>query len=178
MRLFKQTKVIDERIVNLKNKIYAEVFIIVTIICSLSSIVKYFFLDKGIEDIVTELIILIFSSAYYTYRSMQLGIFSAEVEIHDATSKWPRRKKNLVGSIIGGVVIALIFGINSAVRYGDNLGQSIEYFFMVTFVSLMIYLPFLIITLVIGHDTLYKKSDDVVNKMMINSDSGDENEEH
>ena len=33
MRLFKQTKVIDERIVTLKNKIYAEVFIIVTIIC-------------------------------------------------------------------------------------------------------------------------------------------------
>lgn len=178
MNLFKRTKLADERIINLKNKIYAEIYVLVTVICAVSSIVKYFIYDMEIEGIVTELAILIISGFYYLYRSITLGIASAEIELHDAKSKWPQRKKNFVFSVSLGVIIALIFGVNSAVRYADGIGQSIWYFFLVTFVSLMIYLPFFIITIVIGNDAIQKKSNDVVNKMFIAEESGENNEEY
>src|SRR5690625_5552693 len=85
-------------------------------------------------NIVTELVILIVSGVYYIYRSVKLGVVSAEIEMHDAKSKWPQRKKNLFYSILFGIVFAFSFGLNSAIQYGEGVGQSIWYFIMVTFV--------------------------------------------
>ena len=174
MSLFKKINHADERVTSLKNKIYAELFILITIICAISLVVKSFFFNTQTINIVTELVILIVSGVYYIYRSVKLGVVSAEIEMHDAKSKWPQRKKNLFYSILFGVIFAFGFGLNSAIQYGEGVGQSIWYFIMVTFVSLMIYLPVFLIIFVIGNDALKKKSDDSVTKIL----DGDRDEKH
>ena len=177
MRLFKKANVKDERITNIKNKIYAEIFILVIVICGISSFVKGTIYDMGIESIITELSILFISGVYYLYRSTRLGVVSAEVEMHDRKSKWPQKKKNLVYGIILGVGIALFLGINSAVRYAEGVGQSIYYFFLVAIVSLIFYLPFFLFVLVVGHDVAKKKSDEAIDKML-DDESGDDDEKY
>ncbi|MUV37565.1 hypothetical protein JNUCC1_01371 [Lentibacillus sp. JNUCC-1] len=180
MGIFKRKKNEDERIVNVRNKIYAELYIVVIVICMSSIIIKQFVYDMSTEHnrIYTELIILIGGGVYYLFRSARLGIYSAEVELHDRTSKWSMRKKTLVISIALGIGMALAFGINSAVQYADGVGQSIYYFFMVAFVSLMIYLPFFIIILVVTNEVAKRKSDEVVDKMLDDDESGDDDEKH
>lgn len=178
MNLFKRTKLADERVLNLKNIIYAEIYIIVTILCSISFITKFYVFNTGIEGIYTELAILVISGVYYVFRATKLGVVSAEIELHDSKNKWSRRKKNLFLALILGLAISLTFGINSAVQYGEGMGQSIYYFFLTTFVSLMIYLPVFLITWVIGSDALKKKSDDAVDKMLSENESGDSDEEY
>jgi len=178
LNLFKQTKLVDERIINLKNKIYAEIFILVTIVCTVSTVIKFFIYNMEIKSIVTELIILIISGLYYLYRSIKLGIVSAEIEFDNAKSRWSRRKKNLITSLVFGIVIALVFGVNSAVQYAEGIGQSLWYFFLVTFVSLLIYLPFFMIMLVVGNDVIQKKSDDAVRKLFTDDESGENDEKH
>lgn len=177
MSLFKKANVKDERITNIKNKIYAEIFILVIVICGISSFVKGTIYDMGIESIITELSILFISGVYYLYRSTRLGVVSAEVEMHDRKSKWPQKKKNLVYGIILGVGIALFLGINSAVRYAEGVGQSIYYFFLVAIVSLIFYLPFFLFVLVVGHDVAKKKSDEAIDKML-DDESGDDDEKY
>lgn len=178
MGLYKKFNIEDERITNLKNKIYAEIYILVIVICGISSVVKCTIYDRSIEDITTELIILIVSGLYYVYRSTRLGVISAEVEMHDSRSKWPQKKKNLFIGVALGIGIALFFGINSAVQYADGVGQSIYYFLLTTAVSLMIYLPFFLIILVVGHDVIKKKSDKAMNEILDDDESGDDNEKY
>lgn len=169
----KRKKVEDERIINIKNKIYAEIYILVTVICGISFIVKHFIYDGGIESVAIELIILFLGGVYYMYRSIKLGVYSAEVEMHDQISKWPQKKKNLYIGITLGICIALFMGINSAVQYAEGVGQSIYYFLLTATASLMIYLPLFIILLVVVHDVMKKKSDKVIEKML-----GDDNEKY
>lgn len=177
MDVYKKSKIKDERLTNLKNKIYAEIYILVIVISGISSIVKYFAYDMGMQGITTEVIILFISGVYYMYRSTQLGVTSAEVEIHDRESKWSKQKKNLFASIVLGLVIALIFGINSAVQYAEGAGQRIYYFFLTAIGSLIFYLPVFLIILVLGNDQLKKKSDKAVNKML-DDESGECDEKH
>ena len=178
MGFFNSLNVEDERITNIKNKIYAEIYILIIVICGISSVVKCVIYDLSIKEIATELIILIISGIYYVYRSTRMGIFSAEVEMHDSKSKWSQRKKNLFWGLALGIGMALFFGINSVVRYAEGVGQSISYFFMVAAVSLMIYLPFFLIVLVVGHDVMKKKSDDAMNKILDDNESGDDDEKY
>lgn len=177
MGFYKKTNIEDERITNTKNKIYAEIYILVIVISSISAILKYFIYNLGPGSIATELTILIASGVYYVYRSTRLGIVSAEIEMHDRKSKWSQQKKNLFSSIALGIGIALVFGINSAVQYGEGVNQSIYYFFLTTFVSLLIYLPFFFIFLVVGHTTLKKESEKSINKML-DDESGDHDEKY
>lgn len=177
MDVYKKSKFKDERLTNLKNKIYAEIYILVMVIIGISTVAKYFIYDMGIQGITTELAIAFISSVYYTYRSTRLGVISAEVEMHDHESKWTRQKKNLFTGIILGIVIALFFGINSAVQYAEGAGQRVYYFFLTAIGSLMIYLPFFLIILVVGNDFLKRKSDKAVNKML-DDESGDRDEKH
>ncbi|NLY80584.1 MAG: hypothetical protein GX072_12080 [Lysinibacillus sp.] len=127
----------------------------------------------GIESIATELMILFLSGVYYMYRSIKLGLYSAEVEMHDQKSKWPQKKKNLYIGIALGIGVALFFGINSAVQYAEGVGQSLYYFVLSATASLMIYLPLFIILLVVGHEVMKKKSDKAIEKML-----GDDNEKY
>lgn len=178
MSLYKKKAFEDERITIIKNKIYAEIYIVVVVISFISIILKYFIYNLGPSSIATELTILIASGVYYLYRSASLGIVSAEVEMHDSTSKWSKRKKNIISSIALGVGIALVFGINSAVQYAEGVNQSITYFLLTTFVSLLIYLPFFLIFLVVGNETLKNKSDKAINKMLDDEESGDIDEKY
>jgi hypothetical protein len=174
---FNKLKVKDERITHIQNKIYAEIYILVIVICGVSMGVKHYAYGLYIEDMATELVILIASGVYYVYRSASLGIFSAEMEMHDRKSKRSMQKKNLIASISLGIGIALYFGINSAVRYADGLGQIIYYFFLTAAASLMIYLPFLIMFLVVGNEVMKRKSDKAINKML-DDESGDDDEKY
>lgn len=178
MSFFKNKAFKDERITNTKNKIYAEIYILIVGISFISIILKYYMYNLGPASIATELTILIASGIYYLYRSANLGITSAEIEMHDRKSKWSRQKKNLVSSIALGIGIALFFGINSAVRYAEGVNQSITYFLLTTFVSLLIYLPFFLVILVVGNESLKKQSDKAINKMLDDDEYGDNDEKY
>lgn len=177
MGLLKKSGFKDERITNIKNKIYAEVYILVMVIAITSIVFKYFIYNLGIEGIATELLILFLSGVYFVYRSTRLGVFSAEIEMHDRESKWPQQKKNLVASITLGVVIALVFGTNSAVQYAEGTRQSIHYFSLTALVSLMIYLPFFLIFMVGGNELLKRNSEKSIDRML-HDESGDNDEKH
>lgn len=178
MSFYKKTNIQDERIINIKNKIYAEIYILVVAITSISFILKYFMYDLGTQSVATELTILVVTSIYYTYRSTRLGLVSAEIEMHDRKSKRSQQKKNLIASITLGVGIAIIFGINSAVQYAEGLNQSINYFLVTALVSLLIYLPFFIIFIVVGNNALKKESDKSINRILDEDESGDNDEKY
>ncbi|KPB04569.1 DUF6773 family protein [Bacillus sp. CHD6a] len=139
------TKVEDERIVTAQNKIYREIYFFVMAICLISIGFKFYQYGFGVSSIHTELAILILQGAYYTARGASMGVLSDEVEMHDRKSKVPMKWKTLFWGGASGVILAIFFGLNSAFNYADTTAQAYSYFFMVFFVSLMIYIPFLVL---------------------------------
>ena len=88
MNLFKRTKkTTDERIENVGNKIYREMYHVIMAICLVSFVVKMYKYGAGIEEAVLELVILIGGGVYFLARSIFLGVFWDEVEMHDRISK-------------------------------------------------------------------------------------------
>lgn len=174
----KKNRMQDEWVVHTRNKIYAELYVLVVIICNISAILKYFVYGLSIEHVLTELLILFACGVYYLYRSVRLGLFSAETELHDREHKWSRQKKNLFGGIGLGVGIALVMGVNSAVQYAEGTQQSIYYFFLTAFASLMIYLPFFVVVLVVGNEMAKRKSDRIMNNMLDQDEFGNDDEKH
>lgn len=111
-----------------------------------SIIVKFVMLGKD-TPVITEIVILLASSLYYLIRSASLGIYSDAVEVHDRTSKFKMSTKNIIAGSALGLGLALYFGFRSATLYADGGLQSLWYFVLVAFVSLMIYVPlFLLLT--------------------------------
>lgn len=157
-------KIIDERVRNMQNQIYREVYNVITLICCLSIAYKFITIGISFQAISTEFFVLIGGSLYYVLRSAQLGLFSDEVEMHDANSKIKYSKKTILYGALLGLFIALSMGINSAVSYADSTEQAIYYFFLVSFVSLCIYAPFFTAFLYVGYYTSKKKSDKVNKK--------------
>jgi hypothetical protein len=86
MKWFKKNGNQDERIVNLKNKVYKEAYILIMCICGISLMIKSF-LNWETSSMLTELIVLLAGSIYSGVRSIMLGIYSDEVEVYDQTSK-------------------------------------------------------------------------------------------
>jgi magnesium-transporting ATPase (P-type) len=150
MDVFKREKKnTDERIENIRNKIFKEMYYVVMTICLISVFFKMYKFGIGestlTEEAVLELVILIVGGVYFFARSIFLGVFWDEVEIHDRTSKTPMSKKTIFISVGLASVIAIIMAVNSAVSYADSSSQALWYFILVLCVSLMIYLPFLLI---------------------------------
>ncbi|MET3320349.1 UNVERIFIED_ORG: hypothetical protein ABIC97_003449 [Peribacillus simplex] len=85
------------------------------------------------------------SGVYYLARSIFLGVFWDEVEMHDRTSKTTMSKKTIFGTVGLALIIATIMGVNSAVSYADGSSQGLWYFVLVWCVSVMIYLPILLL---------------------------------
>ncbi|NLP51706.1 DUF6773 family protein [Bacillus sp. RO1] len=139
------TKVEDERIVTAQNKIYREIYFLVMAICLISIGFKFYQYGFAVSSIYTELAILFLQGVYYTARGASMGVLSDEVEMHDRKSKVPMKWKTLFWGGASGVIIAIFFGLNSALNYADTTAQAYSYFFMVFFVSLMIYIPFLVL---------------------------------
>lgn len=150
MNVFNRTKKnTDERIENIRNKIFKEMYYVMMVICSISVFVKMYKFGLGsnflTEEAILELVILIVGGVYFLARSIFLGVFWDEVEIHDRTSKTPMSKKTIIRSVGLAFLISFIMGINSAVSYADSSSQGLWYFILVLCVSLMIYLPILLI---------------------------------
>lgn len=145
MKWFKRNSVEDERIVNLKNKLYKEVYTLIMVICSISVIIKSF-MQLGTEDVLLELLIILGGSLYVGIRSVALGIYSDEVEVHDQKSKISFSKLTAISGLAIGIVLALFFGIRSAVLFGNgNSATEVKYFFSVFIFSLIIYIPLFVL---------------------------------
>ncbi|MFF2289008.1 DUF6773 family protein [Peribacillus butanolivorans] len=143
MKVFK--KITDERIENVRNKIYKEMYYVIMAICLLSVLFKIYKYGVGSGELYLELVILLASGVYYLARSIFLGVFWDEVEMHDRTSKTPMSKKTIFGTVGLALIIATIMGVNSAVSYADGSSQGLWYFVLVWCVSVMIYLPILLL---------------------------------
>ncbi|KOP79654.1 DUF6773 family protein [Cytobacillus solani] len=156
--LSKRQKIADERMINMQNKIYKEIYTIVMILCLISIVTKYYLYGIDAKIVTTELIILFVSGIYYTVRAASIGIFSDEVELHDRNSKVPMSSKNVYIGLGLGVIIGLFFGIRSAIVYGSGLLNSIFYFVIVFFATLMIYLPLFLVLFAGGFSVAKKAS--------------------
>lgn len=158
MFFFNGLKVNDERIEHAKNKIYRELYTFISIICLISIGVKYYIYGRDIEFIWTEVAILLAGSVYYLIRSVSLGIYSDEVEIHDRNSNISMSKKTVLFSVFLGLGFALLFATNSAVRYGSG-GNEVKYFITVFVFSLLLYVPVFLGVIYFPHLLAKIKSD-------------------
>lgn len=146
MDFFKRTKKItDERVEHVRNKIYKEMYHVILAICLVSALFKLYKYGAGSGELYLEFVILVAGGLYYLARSIFLGVFWDEVEMHDRTSKTPMSRKTILGSVIFALIISIIMGVNSAVSYADGSSQGVWYFVLVSFVSVMIYLPILLL---------------------------------
>jgi len=160
----KQKKQVDERVKNLQNKIYKEVYVLIMIVCSISILIKFIKMGVSLDNVLTEWLIIFVSSAYYYVRTAYLGILTDEIEVHDSNSKVKLSTKNIIYGMAVGLLFAIIFGLNSAFNYADSTKQAIEYFFVVFLVSLIIYVPLFAGFLGLSYMAAKKKSDQVVQK--------------
>lgn len=164
-------KLVDERVKNLQNKIYREIYGLVMFVCFVSMLIKFTTMGMSLHNVLTEWLIIVISSVYYVVRTAYLGIVTDEVEIHDRTSKVKLGMKNIIYGVSIGLVFAIIFGINSAVNYAQSTQQALYYFFLVFFVSLFIYAPFFAGFLGLTYMAAKKKSDQVVQNSLEDTDS-------
>ncbi len=157
-------KVVDERITNAQNRIYREIYFIISAICLISIFTKFFLYEISVKLVITELIVILVSSIYYMVRAASLGIFSDEIEIHDRNSRTPMSSKKIYFCLGIGVVAGLIFGVRSAIIYGDGYLNSIYTFAIVFFASLVIYLPFFLVIIVVPYFAAKRASQKVSEK--------------
>ncbi|MFE4130565.1 DUF6773 family protein [Peribacillus sp. YIM B13482] len=146
MDLFKRTKKIkDERVEHVRNKIYKEMYHVILAICLVSALFKLYKYGAGSGELYLEFVIIVAGGLYYLARSIFLGVLWDEVEMHDRTSKTPMSRKTIFGTVALALIIAIILGVNSAVSYADSSSQGLWYFVLVSFVSVLIYLPILLL---------------------------------
>jgi magnesium-transporting ATPase (P-type) len=150
MGFLKKKEVADERIEIVKNKIYKETFWASIAISIISIIVKFYLYGINTGSVITEFSIIIVLLFYRSARSVSLGIYSDEIELHDRKSKLPMNIKNIISGLGSGFAIAMFFGIRSAVVYGSD-GNRMWYFVLVFLASLAIYCPFFIATIMAMH---------------------------
>ncbi|MCD5324356.1 MULTISPECIES: DUF6773 family protein [Pontibacillus] len=173
MGLFNPGRVQDERVRNLQNQVYKEMYMVVLIVCGLSVALKVY--QQGVVEanIGTELMIAIAGGAYYLIRASKLGIYSYEVETHDQKSRVSHDQKYLWGGILSGLLISSLFGIRSVIEYADSTGEGVLFFFLSLFGGLIIYLPLFLI--IVSMPMLAKrKSDRTIEKQLEDEDDGDE----
>lgn len=171
-------KVKDERITQMQNKIYREMYILVTIICGLSIAVKSFLYGINTETVATELVILFTQGVYYVIRSSGLGIFSAETELHDQHHKTTRARKNVIGGVVFGLAMAIFFGTRSAVVYAETYGTAVSYFVITFLASVMIYIPFFLIFFSGSFAVANSRSERVNEKALNDDENGDLDEKY
>lgn len=164
MSLFNlKKKTVDERIENTKNRIYKEIYIFIIAICFVSIGVKYYLYGTTTNQVTTELLVIFLPALYYGIRSVWLGIYMDEIEVHDRTSKLPLSTKNIIIGLVFGVAIAIFFGIRSSILYA-NSSNRLWYFIIVFLASIMIYCPFLIAFIAIGDSAARRASKKITQK--------------
>jgi len=140
-----RTKVLDERIVNMQNKIYREIYMGIMALCMLSIGWKFYLNGSDPGNVITELVIMVGQGIYYIIRSTSMGLLSSEVEMHNKNSRLSFTKKNIILPAMVGLGLAAFFATNSAINYADTREESIYYFVLVFFVTLLFYIPFFLI---------------------------------
>ncbi|WP_226658871.1 DUF6773 family protein [Guptibacillus hwajinpoensis] len=163
----------DERVTNLQNMIYREMYMLIVGICAMSILYKQFFVEGGTRHLWTEVIILVASSVFYVGRSAMLGIFSDEVEMSEQSSKLSFNTRNFVISLIVGVGISLFFAIVNSQKYADSTEEAFTFFFVILFGSLMIYIPVLFAIMVLPYAIAKRKSDQVNERELEEMDDED-----
>lgn len=174
MKLFSKRNMLDERVKGLQNSIFGELYFIVVVLCGLSIFHEQFFGDISLEKVWLELVIITGGGAYYMVRSSMLGIFTDEVEMHDRSSKWKMSTKNIVISVLVGLGISLTFATTNSLQYGETSGETIEFFFVIFFTCIMIYIPFLFALFVLPYAFAKYRSDKVNENELEDMDDEDE----
>jgi hypothetical protein len=160
LSLFKKSnKVVDERIENLKNRIFKEAYILTGAVCTASILVKFILYGVKFQlvMIASELLIIIIPGIYSGIRSVMLGIYSDEIEVHDRSSKMNMDTKTILAGAIPGALLAIAMGIRSSLLYGSGATR-ISYFFTVFLACLMIYCPFYVAVMWAVHSAAKKAS--------------------
>lgn len=139
----------DERIENVRNQIYKELWYIIFLICLGSVAFKVYKYGVGSNEIWLESLILLVGAIYSIIRSIQLGVFKDEVEMHDRHSKISMRKKNFIYSLVLSLIMALMMGVNSALSYASDGQEELEFFLISFFASIVIYLPLFLVLFVV-----------------------------
>ncbi|MFF2092359.1 DUF6773 family protein [Paenibacillus sp. NPDC058174] len=147
----------DERLDQVRNKLYAEAYWLVVIICYVSAVVKLIRFGTDYKLFLTEFIILAATSVYIGIRSILKGVYAAKAELKDRRSRMSRSKKQLISGLVLGLGIAIFFGVRSAVLYGDDSTRFV-YFLSVFAFSIIFYIPLFLIILWLGHAALRKAS--------------------
>ncbi|SDL90793.1 DUF6773 family protein [Sediminibacillus halophilus] len=171
---FKKNRIKDERIINLQNKIYREIYHLVLVICVFSLVFKYATSGAEFKNVWLELVILLGTSIYYLVRSTGMGLFSAEVDFHDQTNKRPMSLKTILIGALFGAGLAIFLGIHSAVSYADSSAQAVYYFLLTSVVSFMIYIPFLMLANGFAYWGAKKRSDRAVEKELEDEEQDEE----
>ncbi|ENH95845.1 membrane-fusion protein [Gracilibacillus halophilus YIM-C55.5] len=177
--LFRKYNIKDEHIIHSENKIYREMYYLVLLICYVSIIMKAYLHGFQIEQVYTELTILFSLGIYFAYRSARLGIFSGKVELHNQKSKFTMERKQILIGLIIGLLLAASIAIRSAILYSDGGGNTIYVFIIVFIGSIMIYVPFFLMFILISYNIMKRKSDKVIAKQLQESDEdGDTHEKY
>ncbi|RSK29083.1 hypothetical protein EJF36_20570 [Bacillus sp. HMF5848] len=171
MKLFQRRNqnIKDERIENLKNKVYREMFTVVTIICGFSMALKLFFIGLH-ANVTTEILVLILPGLYYLLRITKLGIYSEEIEMHDQKSKLSISVKNIVYALAIGIVLGVGFGLRAAIMDASTTGEAVYYFVLVFVATLMIYVPIIAFTATLIHVAAKRKSEQMINENLEDQD--------
>lgn len=120
-------KIRDERVVQSKNKIYAELMQIVYLFIALSFIVKSLYLKMDLSQCMTEYVILIATPIYQMVRTRQLGVVLC-TNLRDQMNP----KKNIIAAIIG-VAVFFFFWISSGKQVSTEFAVGYIGSFLVVF---------------------------------------------
>jgi hypothetical protein len=156
----------DERVTNMQNKIYKEMYLIVTSLSIVSIVIKFAIYGIDFNRVISEEAIVFIPSVYYVLRAAFLGLFSDEVEMHDRSSKYKLSTKTIIIGLALGVALSLIFATNSAVNFAEGRAEAVYFFILVFFVSFMIYVPLFAGYLGLTYLAAKRISDQVVTKQL------------
>lgn len=138
----KTNKIKDERIVQLNNKIQSEAFILVIAILALSIFIKAYMLDMGVQEYLTEMIVMIVSIVYLSIRGAMVGYSSMD-------NLYFGKKFKVISTLLLAVLITIFNGIRNYTMYGEKYTGILDVHFLavigITFISSLIF-----VTLILG----------------------------
>lgn len=138
----KTNKIKDERIIQLNNKIQSEAFILVIAILALSIFIKAYMLDMGVQEYLTEMIVMIVSIVYLSIRSAMVGYSSMD-------NLYFGKKFKVISTLLLVVLITIFNGIRNYTMYGEKYTGILDVHFLavigITFISSLIF-----VTLILG----------------------------
>ncbi len=146
----------DERVEAAKSQIFRELYYLMMGFAGISVIVKSILYPDNWKASFFELLLIIISSVYYILRSVQKGLYTDEIEVHDQQNRRSMSRKNMLIGLGAGIALSLFFGFRSAILFGGE-GTTIRYFFLSFIASLMFNIPFLVGALVLV-DQLARKA--------------------